>query len=336
MCACESNVACFVAKLMPCGIVLDRHVPKTAGTTVRSTLRKNAALGSCTYVGYDLRRTWESRVGFNHREMAEVVAELSSTPPPRRRLCMEAHMVGGRFWSDIVKLRATPFAAQCPVVVLLRVREPLSWYRSYYDWGVRSRQERGDALTWGANFTDWLPPNMQCRFALHGTAGTGSEWATEMAKAGRAQPAASLTDARWAEVARVVRRVDVIAPLERLDESLTLALRLSGVLTTTEYKITKPRDMHGPWERQPIVSRIPRAKEFCQTTDCAAAVRAAAPLDHRLYDLAVRLFDAQWQRDGRATALGVGGTAKGVSLSRRQLSRRGRERAERARAGRVK
>ena len=35
-------------------------------------------------------------------------------------------------------------------------------YRSYYDWAVLGRQRGGEARQqWGANFTDWLPPNLQ-------------------------------------------------------------------------------------------------------------------------------------------------------------------------------
>ena len=54
----------------------------------------------------------------------------------------------------------------------------------------------GHVKAWGANFTDWLPPNMQSRFMLHGTFGRGSEWAVEMAKTSR-WVAPRLTTQRW-------------------------------------------------------------------------------------------------------------------------------------------
>jgi hypothetical protein len=64
-----------------------------------------------------------------------------------------------------------------------------------------------------------------------------------------------------------------------------------------------PQVMHGEWERRPKIARVLRAHRFCAlpTAACAAAVRAVAPIDHRLYDLAKELFDAQWRREfGRA------------------------------------
>ena len=180
-----------------CGLVLDRHVPKNAGTTVRSMLRLNARRGSCEYIGYDMGRTWTSRVGFNHTSLAELTAELNAEPPPQRRLCAEAHMVAGSFWSDLATLRSGSFAHVCRVVVMVRVREPYSWYRSFYDWAARPRQRTGDAR-WGENFTDWVPPNMQSRYLLHGADGRASEWADELAAKAAPGTSRRLSAAKWA------------------------------------------------------------------------------------------------------------------------------------------
>ena len=132
-------------------------------------------------------------MGFRHQRLGELIAnELRS---PSGHYCVEAHIVAPSFWSDLAALRLTHFAARCPVVVseirgirtpslppssqasagapdgigglgvriplatVVRVREPYSWYRSFYDWGVLGRQRGGDA-TYGANFTDWLPRNV--------------------------------------------------------------------------------------------------------------------------------------------------------------------------------
>ena len=81
----------------------------------------------------------------------------------------------------------------------------------------------------GANFTDWLPRNMQCRFLLHGTRGQSSEWAPDVA---RRRSGPHIGPARWAEIERSLRAADVVAPLERLDASLALLVRLAGFLTT--------------------------------------------------------------------------------------------------------
>lgn len=293
-----------------CGMLLDRHVPKTAGTTVRTMLRRNAQLGSCEYWGYDLGRSWVSRVGFRHRALGELVAELGARPPPRRRLCAEGHIVGGSFWAELAWLRASVFARQCRVVVMLRVREPLAWYRSFYDWAVRPRQRTGDAR-WGANFTDWLPPNMQSRYLLHGSAGQPSELAAELAAKPDAGAPRRLSAARWAELDGYMRAADVVAPLERLDDSLALAAHLAGFLSTVAYQRTAPAPVRGPWDAKAVWrgsgKAVPNAADFCDADAgvaraCVAAVNAVAGDDHRLHALATSLFVAQWEKHGDAAA----------------------------------
>ncbi len=281
-----------------CGAVIDRHTPKSAGTSVRSLLQRNAKLGACDYVGYDVSRSWESRVGFRHHNMSELVGELSrSSGTEKRKLCIEAHIVGGKFWTDIDMLRASSFALRCRVVVMVRVREPLSWYRSYYNWGVRSHQRVGDAR-WGNNFTDWLPHNMQCKMLMMGTAGRGTQTAEQIALKPKPTASPALSAKKWHRVYRVLKSADVVAPLEWLDESLSLlARRAPGFLSTLSYRRTKPRDNHGPWEKEPMVAEVGRAEDQCSPgaglKACKDAVRRAAPDDVRLYKVAVQMFEAQ-------------------------------------------
>ena len=114
-----------------CGAVIDRHVPKTGGTTVRTFLRHNANLGSCHYAGYDVSSTWKSRVGFNHVGFREIARDLAMGG---RLWCVEAHVVADTFWQDLGVLRSTlsqaPRTPPCTIVTLVRVREPYSWYKS--------------------------------------------------------------------------------------------------------------------------------------------------------------------------------------------------------------
>ena len=154
-------------------------------------------------------------------------------------------MVGGSFWSVLSSLRQSQFAARCTMLVMLRVREPLSWYRSYYDWAVLSRQKTGDSVQWGTNFTDWLPSNMQSRFLLHGTRNQPSQWAPEMARRRSGGLPQKLLEKRWAEIEKIVRSADVVSPLERLDDALALVVKRSGFLRTAEYVSTRPSDMRG-------------------------------------------------------------------------------------------
>ena len=326
-----------------CGLIVERHVPKCAGTTVRTFLRANQERGACSYVGYDVGRTWQSRVGFTHRSLAEVADELNSNPSPwNKPICMEAHMVGGSFWSVLSSLRQSQFAARCTMLVMLRVREPLSWYRSYYDWAVLSRQKTGDSVQWGTNFTDWLPSNMQSRFLLHGTRNQPSQWAPEMARRRSGGLPQKLLEKRWAEIEKIVRSADVVSPLERLDDALALVVKRSGFLRTAEYVSTRPSDMRGPWERLPKVAKVVRAKDFCGRAgmDCAAAVKAAAPCDYKLYALAQELFARQWRTEfgskpysnpGEGSTTGTPGAD--VLLEVPSTTKRGQRRQERSQKG---
>ena len=72
------------------------------------------------------------------------------------------------FWADLLRARADFASRACGVVTMVRVREPLSWYRSYYEWMVVGRIRGGQGFLFGDNFTDWLPYNLQSRFLLWG------------------------------------------------------------------------------------------------------------------------------------------------------------------------
>lgn len=119
-----------------CTIIVDRHVPKNAGTSVRSMLQRNARAGACTFVGYDVSSTWRragSNGGFNHVAFSELLRRLR----PGTRWCVEAHIVSDSFWSDVMRLHAMPRTTS---LVMVRVREPYSWYTSYYEWQVFGKQ----------------------------------------------------------------------------------------------------------------------------------------------------------------------------------------------------
>ena len=119
-----------------CAIVVDRHVPKNAGTSVRSMLQRNARAGACTFVGYDVSSTWRragGNGGFNHVAFGELLRRLR----PGTRWCVEAHIVSDSFWADVARLHAMP---RTRALVMVRVREPYAWYTSYYEWQVLGKQ----------------------------------------------------------------------------------------------------------------------------------------------------------------------------------------------------
>ena len=272
-------------------------------------LRFNAALGSCEYLGYDMGRTWQSRVGFNHQSFSEIVKELQGQPFARRRLCIEAHMVAGSFWSDIMALRSSAFARACNVAVMVRVREPYSWYRSFYEWAVRPRQRTGDAQ-WGLNFTDWVPYNMQTRYLLHGTRGQPSEWAAYLASKVQPGTAHRLPSSRWRELVQLLQsQVDILAPLERFEHAMALLLFRTGFLSSLAYTRITPNPVRGMWERQPQHNpNVPSVAEACDISrdaemHCRTTVNSRAQDDLALYELAQRSFDGLWRRDGAKASL---------------------------------
>jgi len=278
-------------------MIIDRHVAKNAGTSVRTMFRANWQ--RCTYIGYDMSSTWRSRFGFQHRSFTELVDGVQRGP--NQRFCVEAHVVARTFWADVERLHRSAFALRCRVVVMLRVREPLSWYRSFYDWAVLPRQRGGDTR-FGENFTDWLPANLQSRIIV---SATSSQMSVQLATQQRTfPPLQGATSRLWRQLMSLLRSADIVAPLERLDESLVLLRRVSGFLETTRYHKVKPSPVKGKWSRVKPQRLIETAADFCTRkvfpTDCFAAVRTAAPVDFRLHDEASRLFAVQlapWLQD---------------------------------------
>ena len=48
---------------------MDRHVPKNAGTSIRTVLQASRDAKRCRFVGYDVANTWPSKVGFRHQRL---------------------------------------------------------------------------------------------------------------------------------------------------------------------------------------------------------------------------------------------------------------------------
>lgn len=254
---------------------------------MRTMLRLNEASGNCIYLGYDVSRTWKSRVGFNHtnfRDIAQLLNSPASGAP--RRVCVEAHVVARSFWSDLARLRASAFALRCSIHVILRVREPFSWYCSFYNWGVRGRQRTGDRR-WGLNFTDWLPHNLQSKMLLWGNfanedplddsrymngAGIGHRRGWLRPGAGAA---VRLKAAQRTRLDELMRLVDVAAPLDRFDEALAMLTCQSKFLTTSQYRRVVPAPNTGPWTQR-ARKEVGLAQQLCsgeREAGCRAAVR---------------------------------------------------------------
>jgi hypothetical protein len=277
-----------------CGIVLDRHVPKNAGTTVRSMLMHNAQLRHCRYVGYDVSSTWRSiskgGAAFNHIALGELTRKVS----PGTRWCIEAHIVSATFWPEVTALRS-----RCTTTVMVRVRQPLAWYRSYYSWAVLGKQ-RGGEMGYGVNFTHWLPNNLQSRMLLFGDAAGVRRWEQKQVDLRPRVPStrsARLSPPQQSGLRRILRAADIVAPLERLDEALVLLNRLAGGWLDTRYERERPGPTHGPWEARRPQRRVDDVGSFCAPGEreraCQRAVEEVAPDDHELYATASARFEQQ-------------------------------------------
>ena len=221
----EKRAARATGRAMPnasaqCGAVIDRHVPKTGGTTVRTFLRHNANLGGCHYAGYDLSSTWKSRAGFNHMNFLEIARDLAKGG---RFWCVEAHIVAETFWHDLDVLRNTlslarlqaPRSPPCTIVTLVRVREPYSWYKSCAPASHRTEPpaHAHTATPWSGAFTrrPWRRPVCLTR----GLAGPGR------LQVGGARAAARRHAER--DVGRQLHRLAALQPAES-----AFALRRQG------------------------------------------------------------------------------------------------------------
>lgn len=151
-------------------------MPKTAGSSVRFALRAAEAKGWCRYWGYSISdaswlsalsaisqyassdtrppdETWSEQRRGDRSTPAELA--LSDGAPVGRRqglgLCVELHGRAaadpaggsGRGAEDMLRSHIAPLhrlraqlAGRCTIVSAVRVREPLSWYRSMYAWAV--------------------------------------------------------------------------------------------------------------------------------------------------------------------------------------------------------
>jgi hypothetical protein len=211
-------------------ILLDRHIEKNGGTSFRHVLLSAERAGRCMYWGFSQKSVaWRT-----------MIAGLQSLRPdaPAPRICIEAHSYidfGGYSWiqrlSHLESLRADLAERFPPVQLLLhvRLREPLSYYISFYAWGVAARQAEARDGARGRNFTDWLAatPNLQAENLLSSaSANTASygrladperlEWLARWS--GDDANSTARASAAW----RTLANYDVVGTTERYDECVAV------------------------------------------------------------------------------------------------------------------
>jgi hypothetical protein len=141
---------------------------------------RNEEAGRCVYYGYT-----QTREGWD-RLMTYMNGAVNTSSARLPRICIEAHasQASAEFVSrrvpDLLRLRKRFKELGVPlrVVLTVRVREPLSYYISFYRWRVAGLQRGGGVIRLsarksvvqpiGSTFLEWAPPNLQSVGLLHG------------------------------------------------------------------------------------------------------------------------------------------------------------------------
>ena len=219
-------------------------------------------------------------------------------------------------------------------MLVTRLRDPLSFYTSFYRWTVNWRQQR-NASAFGRDFLEWLPRNLQTSLILNPLDATWAEYVGVHTSEGRirrkiysqfdepggpypgatgVQPSGAGAKRRG-ELRRVLASFDLVGLVERFDETMLLLADLTGLQRLLAPRRRPPST--GPHDAQP-----PSAEQICpDRAACAAAIAARAPVDSMIYAEASRAFDA---------TVAAQGAGFGRRLSRLRRARRA-WRAERRR-----
>ena len=137
------TIAPYLRTALPtCSIVLDRHVHKNGGSTIRDLFLMNEMHDDWLYWGYGLAHTQRVVAGlielllgppnrsctdWSRRPVLRVAAELHYS----RVMTAEAMMVAFGPWSPLQQLASH---CGCRLVMVTRLREPLDFYLSFYRW----------------------------------------------------------------------------------------------------------------------------------------------------------------------------------------------------------
>ena len=163
-----------------CAILVDRHVHKNGGSTVRDVLIENERMGHGLYQGY-CQMYWRQDFGKLRKHVDRAIAKKET--PQHLRLMIEAHF-GWVEFSQVVMpdlQRISQYMVRngvdCPVVTMTRVREPLEFYLSFYRWAVAFRQKT-DPASFGKDFMSWARavPDLQSTIMVQSMAAMAAEY----------------------------------------------------------------------------------------------------------------------------------------------------------------
>ena len=216
-----------------CFLLYDRHVEKNGGSTVRTLFKRLEEHGECAYWGYDISRASWQRTLTSLRELAQG-GRFGALP----KLCIESHCGAGTqslaHLRQLGQLAPQLIARGCVVQRVLRVREPVSHYASFYMW-ARAIRENGVAAATNLTFVEWvrMTPNLQSSTLLNSHAATVAKQAPSRRNAAdQAVLIASEREddsQRWRRLLDAAETLfDLLVPLDRFEEGLLLLARCSA------------------------------------------------------------------------------------------------------------
>ena len=338
-----------------CSIVVDRHVHKNGGSTVRNFFFENDRRGGWRYYGYGL----DSAVAVAHFLKAAILHPNRTSNcsdwsrRPVLRLAAEQHYGGYLTTSALLRsfgpaspLRSAALSCACRVVLVTRIREPFSFYsliRGRWRGGRRRTAAlRATMLEWAAearNLQSTLFMELSTMALVPEYIGVRDAskrfkyspfWAFDPDdvnvkhfgfRPGRVKErgAYMVGAARLAALRQTLASFDLVGVVERFEETLLLLADLSGLRELEFLTAVKP---HKQWcGARGCKNEEDKTKEWpgCPPThtieECRAAIREAAPIDHLIYDETLAAFDA------RVAALGAPFAARVEAVRRLRQAR---------------
>ena len=257
-----------------CAILVDRHVHKNGGSTIRDWFLEQERLGHALYQGYT--QLYWRQIFSKLQKLFVQAAETGQAP--RIQMLIEAHFgwveLNGPIMKDLHSLREV--ATDCPIVTMTRVREPLDFYLSFYQWGVGFRQRENPNL-FGKTFAEWarLVPNLQSTMMLRSMAASDAEYHPRTYVRSHSRDGAGGQKQLLERTQAFLRQFDIVATMSRFDESILMAADMTGVRELL-YKRNMPNKKGGFRKTK---------SELCPDMQlCRDLIKEIAPVDHQMWN----------------------------------------------------
>ena len=299
----------IVAPLPRCAIVVERHTHKNGGSSIRSVLTNNDMHDGWVYWGYGLHQYPIIVNRLIHMLLGPHNNQSCAVGRAPLRLFAEHHYsrhsleaILGHFgpYSPLQRVAAQ---CHCRVVLVTRLREPLSFYVSFYRWTVNWRQQR-NASQFGRTMLEWAPINLQSSMLLNPLDATWAEFVGVHSAEARTRrkiysqfdgpggPYPGVSGAkRRADLRRVLASFDLVGLVERFDETMLLLTDLTGIQRLL-YTRMVPGTTNPNYEQ-------PSREQVCPDMQlCRQRVREVAPIDHEIYAAAAANFEQRVQSLG--------------------------------------